>query len=1038
MLPRYAELHCLSNFSFQRGASHPQELILQAQALGYEALALTDECSLAGIVRAHKALCDAQDSTESRSAPHNRIKLIIGSEITLSDGLKLVFLVPDRDGYGDLSELITLGRRQAEKGQYCLTRDDLVRQVPRCLVLWLPPAQPDPADAHWLAGIFPGRTWLAVELLRGPDDPARLASLQSLSHQSGLPLVAAGDVHMHLRSRRPLQDAITAVRLGQPVASCGFALFPNGERHLRTRQVLANLYPADLLAETVRIADQCHFSLKELQYEYPREVTPNGHTPTSYLRTLTSAGLKLRYPNTTPPAKVTEQLAMELALIERLHYEAYFLTVYDIVQWAKSQRILCQGRGSAANSVVCYLLGITEADPEITTMLFERFVSEQRGEPPDIDVDFEHQRREEVMQYIYRKYGRDRAAITATVITYRLRSALRDMGHVLGIDEAAIERGVRLLAWWDGHEDLKLRMQAAGFDVESHQIRCWLWLTTELHGFPRHLSQHVGGFIIARDRLSRLVPVENAVMADRTVIEWDKDDLDVVGLMKVDVLALGMLTALQRTLALVTARRGYPFALKDIPRMDAAVYEMIQQADTIGVFQIESRAQMSMLPRLKPAEFYDLVIEVALVRPGPIQGGMVHPYLRRRAGLEKPDYPGDDTKLAPILEKTLGVPIFQEQVMKLAQVAAGFTASEADELRRAMASWRRTGKMAHYEEKLKTGLACNGYTTEFADQIFNQIKGFSEYGFPEAHAASFALLAYFSAWLKHHEHGAFSCALLNSQPMGFYSPSQLIQDAQRHGIEVRSIDITCSDWDCTLEPTTGPQPAIRLGLRLVKGLSSDMGMQIMQLRSQMPIRDLNDLSRHGLLPPAALHALAAADSLVPITGHRRDAFWAVLGYEVPTDLLDVSPSGIAPVLSAPDEHEQVSDDYQSTGLSLRRHPLALIRPQLTRHRLYQADQLPQCRHGQLVRVAGLVTGRQRPGGAKGVLFVTLEDETGHINIIVWPKWVQRFRQALLDARLLVVYGAIQAKEGVLHVLAQYVVDESHYLGDLNLRSRDFH
>ncbi|HUX25701.1 MAG TPA: error-prone DNA polymerase, partial [Burkholderiales bacterium] len=796
-LPAYAELHCLSNFSFLRGASHPEELVARAHQLGYSALALTDECSFAGVVRAHAA------------ARECGLPLILGSEIQLADGPKLVLLATEREGYGNLSELITRGRRRGVKGRYILEAKDLDQGLPSCLALLLPGAVPDAAQARWLAERFPARAWIAAELLCGANDKARLAALRALGEACGLPLVAAGDVHMHVRSRRRLQDTLTAIRLGKSVAQCGLALYPNAERHLRLRLRLANLYPRELLDETLRIAARCSFSLDCLRYEYPEEIAPPGVTPSDYLRRLTEAGLSRRFPAGAPD-KVRALVEHELALIAELAYESYFLTVHDIVSFARERGILCQGRGSAANSAVCYVLGITEVDPARMSMLFERFISRERKEPPDIDVDFEHQRREEVIQYIYAKYGRERAALAATVIRYRPKSAIRDCGKALGLELAQVERLAKSLSWWDRRQNLPERLREAGFDPGNPTIVRLLALADALIGFPRHLSQHVGGFVIARGLLSRLVPIENTAMPDRSVIQWDKDDLDALGLLKVDVLALGMLSAIKRALEFIGTQRGTRFAMSDVPAEDPEVYAMIQQADTVGVFQIESRAQMSMLPRLKPANFYDLVIEVAIVRPGPIQGGMVHPYLRRRQGLDPVSYPSDAVR--EVLARTLGIPIFQEQVMQLAVVAAGFTPGEADQLRRSMAAWRRKGGLEHFEQRLIQGMGERGYAREFAERIYQQILGFGEYGFPESHSASFALLVYVSAWLKRHHPAAFLAALLNSQPMGFYAPAQLVQDARRHGVEILPVDVLASDWECTLEHCAGAAPAVRLGL----------------------------------------------------------------------------------------------------------------------------------------------------------------------------------------------------------------------------------
>jgi len=1006
-LPDYAELHCLSNFTFLRGASHAEELVGRAAALGYAALAITDECSLAGVVRAHVA------------AKAHRLKLIVGAEFRLDDGTALVLLAPDRRAYGALASLITTGRRRAAKGAYALGRADAEARAGSGLLALLLSAE----GAPWLAGCFPGRAWIAAELHCGPDDRARLAALRERSRATGLPLVAAGDVHMHVRSRRRLQDTLTAIRLGVPVARCGKSLLPSGERHLRVRARLAQLYPAELLAETMAVAERCAFSLDELRYEYPQELVPAGETPATHLRRLAGEGLARRFPDGAP-VKVRALVEHELALIAELGYEPFFLTVHDVVRFARSRDILCQGRGSAANSAVCYALGITEVDPARMSMLFERFVSRERNEPPDIDVDFEHQRREEVIQYVYGKYGRERAALAATVICYRPRSALRDAGRALGFDADALGQLAKTLAWWDGGSVLPERLREAGFDPQSPVLQQLVALAGELVGFPRHLSQHVGGFVISRGPLAELVPVENAAMPERTVIQWDKDDLEALGLLKVDVLALGMLSAIRRALAFCGMR------MEDVPPEDPAVYRMIRQADTVGVFQIESRAQMSMLPRLRPENFYDLVIEVAIVRPGPIQGGMVHPYLRRRQGLERVTYPSEAVKA--VLERTLGVPIFQEQVMQLAVVAAGFTPGEADRLRRAMAAWKRKGGLEPFEAKLKEGMHRNGYRPEFADAIYRQILGFGDYGFPESHSASFALLVYVSAWLKCHRPAAFLAALLNSQPMGFYAPAQLVQDARRHGVEVRPADACASDWDCTLEGG-----AVRLGLRMVGGLAEAAARRILAAR---PYASVDDLARRAALDRRDLGCLAQSGALAPLAGHRRLARWQAAGAR-DAGTRDLLASAIAPeaapVLPPPTEGEDLVADYASLGLTLGRHPLALLRRRLERMHALPADRLRGLPHGCRARAAGLVTGRQRPDTASGVVFVTLEDETGTVNVIVWRDLVERQRRELLGASLLSVDGTVEREGEVVHLVARRLGDHSALLGELEARSRDF-
>ena len=1005
-LPEYAELHCLSNFSFLRGASHPGELVERAASLGYAALALTDECSLAGAVRAHVA------------AKEQRLKLILGTELRLEDGMRLVLLPTDRGSYGALSTLITTGRRRGQKGGYVLSRVDVEAVAASGLLALLLEG-----DARWLAARFPGRAWIAAELHRGANDPARLASLRELSLACGLPLVAAGDVHMHLRSRRPLQDALTAIRLGKPVERCGHALFANAERHLRARVRLAQLYPPELLAQSVAIAERCAFSLDDLRYEYPEELVPAGETPAGWLGKLAGDGLAWRFPAGVPH-KVRALVEHELKLIAELRYEAFFLTVHDVVRFARSRGILCQGRGSAANSAVCYALGITEVDPARLSTLFERFVSRERDEPPDIDVDFEHQRREEVIQYLYAKYGRERAALAATVICYRPRSAVRDLGKALGLAPGQVERLARSLSWWDGSGTLPARLAEAGLDPGSPVLQRLLRLAAELAGFPRHLSQHVGGFVISRGPLAELVPIENAAMAERTVIQWDKDDLEALGLLKVDVLALGMLSAIRRALDFLGIK------LQDIPAEDPAVYAMIQQADTIGVFQIESRAQMSMLPRLRPEKFYDLVIEVAIVRPGPIQGGMVHPYLRRRRGEEPVDYPSEAVK--GVLERTLGVPIFQEQVMQLAVVAAGFSPGEADRLRRSMAAWKRKGGLEPFEQRLVQGMLERGYRREFAQGLYRQILGFGEYGFPESHSASFALLVYVSAWLKCRHPAAFCAALLNSQPMGFYAPSQLVQDARRHGIEVRAPDACASAWDCTLE-----DGALRLGLRMVGGLGEAAGERIVAARACGPFASVEDLARRACLERRDLACLASGGALAALAGHRRQAHWAAAGVPMAPGLLrDARLDEPALQLPPAGEGEEIVADYSSLGLTLGRHPLALLRAQL--RGLLSAAALRERPHGSLACAAGLVTCRQRPDTASGVIFVTLEDETGTVNVVVWRDLVERQRRELLGARLLAVAGRVERDGEVVHLVARRLFDRSALLGRLEAPSRDFH
>lgn len=1043
-LPAYAELDCLSNFSFLTGASHPEELVERAAKLGYTALALTDECSLAGVVRAHV-----------QAAKHPDLQLIIGSRMALDNGnhapIELVLLAQDKEGYGNLAELITLGRSRAEKGRYLLRPADLVTPAARglagCLAILTPPYGQAPAEmtaqAHWLARHFRGRAWVGLSQLQRSRDDLHRAAVQQAAQAAGLPLVAIGQVHMHVRSRKPLHDTLTAIRSGRSVAQCGYDLAANAERHLRSRLRLAGLYPAEALAQTQVIAQRCDFCLDEIRYEYPDEIVPQGETPTSYLRRVTYAGAAERFPAGIPES-VSELLEKELSLIAELQYEAYFLTVYDIVGFARRQDILCQGRGSAANSAVCYCLGITAVDPSNGNALFERFISKERNEPPDIDVDFEHQRREEVIQYIYAKYGRARAALTAVVISYRPRSVLRDTGRALGLDSAIIDAVARAHQWWDGKKEMLRTLHQCGLDPSSRIARQWAILAETLMGFPRHLSQHPGGFVISRGKLSRLVPIENAAMDGRSVVQWDKDDLDALNLLKVDVLALGMLSMLRRALGMAGQRRGLPLALHQIPPDDTPTYDMICRADTVGTFQIESRAQMSMLPRLQPRCYYDLVVQVAIVRPGPIQGGMVHPYLRRRQGKEAIVSPGQAVE--EVLRRTMGVPIFQEQVMQIAVAAAGFTPGEADQLRRSMAAWRRKGGVDRFRLKLINGLVANDYSLEFAEALFRQIEGFGEYGFPESHAASFAQLAYASAWLKCHEPEAFLAALLNSQPMGFYAPAQLVQDARRHGVVVLPTDITISGWEAGFEPLAGQtRPAVRLGLNQIKGLKEAAGSRIEHARRQQPFTDVADLGRRAGLNRQELDALAAADALRPLAGHRRQARWQSAVGVHSRDLLHHAPilETERPLLAAPSEGQTVVADYDSTGLTLRRHPVALLRANLAARRFEPAEVLNTYPDRRLARACGIVTVRQRSQTAKGTIFVTIEDETGPVNVVVRNELIERQRRELLGAVLLGVYGTWQNIDGVRNLVAQRLVDMSALLRELDedglqARSRNFH
>jgi error-prone DNA polymerase len=1050
-LPSYAELHCRSNFSFLSGASHPEELVDRAVDLGYSSLAITDECSLAGVVRAHA------------QAKSSRLHLIIGSEIRLTlpessvPHARLVLLAQTRRGYGNLSQWITIARRRAPKGEYLAHPSDVEGKVPNapmlaglpeCIALLVPLASQSFeevfAHAMWLKTWFQERTAIALELLHRPGDALLVDRVQRVAQLTGLPIVAAGGVLMHVRSRKPLQDVLTATRLSLPVAQCGFALEPNAEAHLRSRARLAALYRPEWLEHTLVIAGQCCFSLGELRYEYPEEIVPPGATPTSHLRRLTYEGVQRRYPQGLPE-KVRAQIEHELALIEQLKYEAYFLTVADVVHWAREQKILCQGRGSAANSAVCYCLGVTEVDPSRMSVLFERFISAERNEPPDIDIDFEHQRREEVIQHIYSKYGRHRAAITAVVIMYRPRSAIRDVGRALGIDLERIDGVSKSQHWFDGRSIGAERLRENGFDPEAPITKLWVELTQQLIGFPRHLSQHPGGFLIAREQIAQLVPVENAAMPDRSVMQWDKDDLDALGLLKVDLLALGMLSAIRRAFEFIARKLGREkFEMQEVPADDEVTYDMLCKADTVGVFQVESRAQMSMLPRLKPRKFYDLVVEVAIVRPGPIQGGMVHPYLQNRALPENEIvYPSDEVKEA--LSRTRGVPIFQEQVMQLAILAADFTPGEADKLRRAMAAWKRKGGLGPFHARLVGRMIEKGYPHEYAERIFKQIEGFGEYGFPESHAASFALLAYVSSWIKCHHPDAFLAALLNSQPMGFYAPAQLVRDAREHGVTVLPVDVRTSEWESTLEmkemekESGTPRYPVRLGFDRIGGLSKGAAERIVAARAQAPFETPEDLARRAALDAHDLELLAQADALQGLTGHRHQAAWSVKGIDTqPTAMLrQTRVHEASALLQAPTAAEETMADYRALGLSLKKHPLALLRKQLEACHVQTATVLRGYPHGQLARASGLVTHRQRPETAKGTVFVTLEDETGAVNVIVWPQVVEAQRKPLLAAKLLTVYGTWQREGDVMHLLASKLIDHSAMLNGLVSRSRDF-
>jgi len=1133
----YAELQATSNFTFLRGGSHPDELVRQAALLGLAAIAIADRNSLAGIVRAHQAAKEAG------------IRLVVGVRLDLRDGTSLLAYPEDRAAYGRLTTLLTLGKRRAPKGECHLDYADVVAHGEGLIVVLLPPDNADRvslaahrAVAARIAADFTGRAYLAAQHLYRGDDMRRLARLAGIARKTGLKLLATGDVLYHTPERRPLQDVLTCIREHCTIATAGFRLTANAERHLKPAAEVARLFRGheNALTAGLEIVRRCRFSLDELRYEYPEEPVPPGMTPQSRLAQLAWEGAAVKFP---PPARdsciascasfettatrslqdegllvdgikdlphpeersksasrrthrshscdlsgvpdhVRGLIAHEMELIEQLDFARYFLTVHDIMRFARSRGILCQGRGSAANSVVCYCLGITAVDPSRIDVLFERFISAARGEPPDIDVDFEHERREEVIQYVYEKYGRDRAGLAATLITYRSRSAIREVGKAMGLSGDVVAALSGMVWGWSSDGIADERVREAGLDPADRNLRMALDLAGALIGFPRHLSQHVGGFVITRGPLSELVPIENAAMEDRTVIEWDKDDLDALNILKIDILALGMLTCIRKAFALIEKHHGHCYELATIPPEDPAVYEMLSKADSIGVFQVESRAQMSMLPRLKPREFYDLVIEVAIVRPGPIQGNMVHPYLRRRNGLEKEDYPSPE--LEQVLKKTKGVPLFQEQAMQIAIVGAGFTADEADKLRRSMASFRRNGDIEKFRDKFIGGMVANKYPAEFAERCFSQIEGFGTYGFPESHAASFALLVYVSAWIKCFHPEIFACALLNSQPMGFYAPAQIVRDAREHGVAVLPVDVNRSQWDCTLEPH-GASLALRLGFRQIKGLNEDDAKRLVERRGGGYL-DAAALWHCSGLGRLALERLANADALRSMSLDRRQGLWALkaLG-EAPLPLFAASqtvipgrPAGPNPepmntdrkdrgtvgaifpdrpsswvpgslaaqgprndnenenhaasLLPAMPLGEHVVEDYRSLSLSLKRHPLAFLRGELAEDGIVTAAELATLPVERRIAIAGLVLIRQRPGSAKGVIFITLEDETGIANLIVWPPILERFRRIVLGASLLYCRGRLQREEGVIHVVAEDLRDLTPRLN--TLRERD--
>ncbi|MCI4643894.1 MAG: error-prone DNA polymerase [Hyphomonadaceae bacterium] len=1033
----YAELAVTTNFSFLRGASHAEELVRQAQSLGLSAIGVADRNTLAGVVRAHIAAKEAS------------MRLLVGARLVPSDGPELICYPMDRAAYGRLSQLLTLGKRRAEKGECLITLEDIIAHGVGQVFIAIPPVQLDAAFCDTLEGLaqeWPGRLYLAARFSYDGRNRERIARLADLGAKAGAPIIAINDVLYHAPERRPLQDVLTCIREHCTISEAGFTLQANAERHLKPPAEMARLFKGfePALARTCEIADRCTFSLDELSYDYPDEPVPPGKTPQQHLETLTWAGADWRYPEGVP-GKVAAALKKELSLVAELDYAPYFLTVHDIVRWARAQGILCQGRGSAANSAVCYCLGVTSVDPTITSLLFERFLSKERKEPPDIDVDFEHERREEVIQYVYERYGRERAALTATVISYRPRSAVREVCKALGLSED-VSSALAGTVWGSFGSHIKGdHIRQAGLDPDNPMIRRAITLTRQLIGFPRHLSQHVGGFVLTRGLLTETVPIGNAAMEDRTFIEWDKDDIAALNIMKVDVLGLGMLTCIRKAFDLLRLHKNVDHSLASIPQGDTATYGMICRAETLGVFQIESRAQMSMLPRLRPRTFYDLVIEVAIVRPGPIQGDMVHPYLRRRKGLEQVRYPspapefGPPDELKNILGRTLGVPLFQEQAMQIAMDAAKFSADEANGLRRAMATFRKVGTIENYQDLMVERMVARGYEREFAQRCFDQVKGFGEYGFPESHAASFALLVYVSSWLKCHHPDVFCAALLNSQPMGFYAPAQIVRDARENGVEVRAVDVNLSDWDNTLEPAEGEYRAVRLGLRQVDGLGEEEMEMMLEARGggyDQP----EDIRRRSGITRRALEHLAAADAFGSMGLDRRGALWAVRGEASGASLplfaaADTAEQGMdrQTVLPIMPRSEHVIQDYQTTRLSLKDHPMHFLRARYERLGLQSTHAACARPNGARVQVGGIVLVRQRPGSAGGVCFITMEDETGIANLVVWQKVLERFRSIVMGARILIVKGRVQTADNVTHIVAQELIDRTC---DLELLSED--
>jgi error-prone DNA polymerase len=1040
----YVELAVTSPFSFLRGASDAIELTLTALRQGYDAIGIADRNTLAGVVRMHSACKEAG------------LRPLIGCRLDLTDAPSLLAYPIDREGYGRLSRLLSLGKMRAEKGECELTLEDVAAHRDGIAFIAWPDDDLDDFERQLprLRDAIPSLRHVAASWLYRGNDAARIERLDRLAKAHGCTILATNDVHYHAPDRRPLQDVVTCIREKVTIATAGYLLNANAERHLKSPQELIRLFERwpHAIAATREFADSLHFSLDELRYEYPRETVPDGRTPQQHLEHLTWEGARQRWPDGIPD-KVLKQLNYELPLIEKLDFARYFLTVHDIVAYARSldPPILCQGRGSAANSAVCYCLGITAVDPSTSDLLFERFISEERREPPDIDVDFEHERREEVIQHIYEKYGRDRAGIAATVIHYRPRSAIREVGKVMGLSEDVC--GALASTIW-GSMDAELeqeRAKDAGLDLTDLHLKRTMKLAEQLIGMPRHLSQHVGGFILTERPLTETVPIGNGAMDDRTFIEWDKDDIDELGILKIDVLALGMLTCIRKCFDLVEQHHGERRELATIPQEVPEVYDMLCRGDSLGVFQVESRAQMNMLPRLKPRCFYDLVIEVAIVRPGPIQGDMVHPYLKRRSGKEPVTFPCPDLEHGPsdelerILGRTLGVPIFQEQAMKIALDAAKFTAAEANQLRKAMATFRSKGKIETLQEKMVGRMVERGYDPEFAQRCFDQIKGFGEYGFPESHAASFAHLVYVSSWLKWRYPAAFACALLNSQPMGFYAPAQIVRDAREHGVDVRAVDVNSSEWDCTLEAPLpgreGKQPSLRLGLRQVDGLHREAGERLVTARKGSPYRSVEDLRSRAHMPVHAIQRLAAADAFRSMGLDRRAALWDSRALKQAPDLplfahADARDEGAEAEparLPAMPLGEHVVNDYQTLRLSLKAHPMAFLREYYVAQNFVTADRLSSIKDGKRLSIAGLVLIRQRPGSAKGVVFITIEDETGVANLVIWPDVFTRQRKTVMGARLMAVHGLVQRDpdSDVIHVVTRQLEDHTHMLSRLS-------